>query len=185
MLKIRKDMSRRKLATIFRKSGYKVGAEIGVSQGSFSLVLFNRIPGLMLYCIDPYLPYKESDISLAQFIHNDNLKLAQERLSNFNAIFIKKTSSEAAKDIPLESLDFVYIDAFHIYDYVMEDLILWNRRVRIGGIISGHDYIPDKKGFQVTSAVNDYIRVHNIKNAYRTNDPWPSFFWTKTENYDE
>jgi len=83
---------------------------------------------------------------------------------------------EAVRDFPEESLDFVHIDANHDYDYFMPDLIEWNKRVKVGGIVSGHDYSP---AWAVKRAVDDYIREHKIENCYYTTDHSPSFWWVK------
>ena len=40
-----------------------------------------------------------------------------------------------------ESLDFIYIDANHAYDFVVEDINLWFPKLKKGGIFSGHDYL--------------------------------------------
>ena len=40
-----------------------------------------------------------------------------------------------------ESLDFVYIDANHAYDWVVQDIELWYPKVKKGGILWGHDYL--------------------------------------------
>jgi predicted O-methyltransferase YrrM len=47
----------------------------------------------------------------------------------------------AADDFLDNSLDFVYIDAGHRFDDVVQDIIKWTKKVRKGGIISGHDYM--------------------------------------------
>lgn len=39
-----------------------------------------------------------------------------------------------------ESLDFVYIDANHKYEFVKKDLEMWYPKVRKGGVFAGHDY---------------------------------------------
>lgn len=39
------------------------------------------------------------------------------------------------------SLDFVYIDANHEYEFVRSDIQTWLPKVRKGGILSGHDFI--------------------------------------------
>jgi cephalosporin hydroxylase len=39
------------------------------------------------------------------------------------------------------SLDFVYIDANHAYNYVVQDIELWYPKVKKGGYLCGHDYI--------------------------------------------
>jgi len=53
---------------------------------------------------------------------------------------IKMTSIEAAKKYDDNSLDFVFIDADHEYNSVREDIAAWLPKIKIGGIISGHDY---------------------------------------------
>ena len=93
----------------------------------------------------------------------------------------------AVKRIPDGSLDFVYIDSNHSYDYVMEDLINWSRKVRKGGIVSGDDYY-NFGGAGVVGAVDDYTKAHGIK--FELTDPYPeimdrghhekpSYWWVK------
>ena len=55
-------------------------------------------------------------------------------------IIIRETSKQAEKKIKDCSLDFVFIDANHLYDYVKTDIILYKKKVKPGGIIAGHDY---------------------------------------------
>src|SRR6185295_5497287 len=52
--KILKDVGRPELYQLFAKLGYKVGCEIGLEQGRNALEMFNHIPGLKLYGVDPY-----------------------------------------------------------------------------------------------------------------------------------
>ena len=56
-------------------------------------------------------------------------------------IMIRATSEVVADMFERESLDFVYIDANHSYDYVKEDIELWYPKVKSGGYLLGHDYI--------------------------------------------
>src|SRR5574343_10315 len=49
-------------------------------------------------------------------------------------------SLDAAKQIDNNSLDLVYIDAEHSYNAVIFDIRAWLPKIKIGGIISGHDY---------------------------------------------
>jgi len=66
---------------------------------------------------------------------------ARERLSKYdNAVLIKDSGDNIAKTIEDGSLDLVYIDANHSYDGVISDIITWWEKIKIGGIISGHDY---------------------------------------------
>lgn len=174
----KEGMTRRGFGRLFRTSGYIIGAEIGVRTGEYSELLCRRIPNLHLFCVDPYTPYDESAKSLDPNWHEANYRIAKNRLLPYKTTFIRKTSAEAALDIEFESLDFVYIDANHLYDYAMEDIIIWSRRVRSGGIVSGHDYV-DNENCGVRSAVNDYLRAMKIIEAYFTDESWPSFYWIK------
>jgi hypothetical protein len=53
---------------------------------------------------------------------------------------IRLPSVEAAKLFPDEFFDFVYIDADHNYEPVMQDIESWYPLVKKGGIIGGHDF---------------------------------------------
>lgn len=65
-------------------------------------------------------------------------------------------SVEAADLIADESLDMVYIDADHSYEEVKKDILAWTPKVKMGGILSGHDYNPNG-GFGVHRAVNELV----------------------------
>ena len=61
----------------------------------------------------------------------------------------------------------------------MIDIILWSKKVRPGGIISGHDFVKNKN-CGVVEAVIAYTDAHNIKTWYITNGRGSnSFFWVK------
>lgn len=54
--------------------------------------------------------------------------------------FLPLSSQEASQKFDDESLDFVFIDADHQYDSVLNDIKVWLPKIRVGGIIAGHDY---------------------------------------------
>lgn len=194
-----KEVNRQGLYKLFASLGYTTGCEVGVEKGKNAQEMFECIPNLALYAVDPYKQHPQYGYEAAAYLRRwDDRYLrmvkrqAQKRLQDKNTVIIEKFSEDAARDIPDNSLDFAYIDGDHSYDAVMQDIILWGRKVRKGGIISGHDYFYDnnKPGRQakVTQAVNDYTRVHGIE-FYITNegryikkgDTSPSWFWVKTE----
>ncbi len=53
----------------------------------------------------------------------------------------KKTSVAAAKMVPDDSVDFVFIDGDHSHDAVTTDIYTWWPKLREGGFMGGHDYI--------------------------------------------
>ena len=171
-----KKAGREQLAEIFAEAGYKHGAEIGVFRGDYSQVLCDTIPGLKLICIDPWMPYLgKSERRMGKIF-----RTTRERLKDYNVVIERKTSVEAVGSVPNDSLDFVYIYGMHEFDFVMADIILWEPKVRRGGIVAGHDY-SSKHGWGVPEATQAYVKAHAIPNWYllKANDIQWSWLWVK------
>jgi len=167
--------SRNTLAEFLGEIGYNYGAEVGVREGVFSEILCKANPNLKLLSIDYWGPYRKGT---TQEIANKRHVIAIKKLKPYNATIIHKTSMEALNDVEDNSLDFVYIDAMHSFDDVMMDIICWSRKVRHGGIVSGHDYAHAyQQG--VVNAVDAYTYAHYITLWYITRDKDPSFLWVK------
>ena len=167
------DCSRLGLPEFFKQMGFKVGVEIGVYKGAF-LEKFCEA-GLEIYGIDPWRPYVDFDIE------QDNRKSRQEFLYQHtkkalapydNVTLIRKLSMEALADFEDGSLDFVYIDGNHKLKYVTEDICEWSKKVKKGGVISGHDYVHPKRvegrfnNLHAKFAVDAYVQAYRIKNWY-------------------
>jgi hypothetical protein len=172
------DSNRTHIAEIFAEVGYKVGAEVGVRAGDNALTICQKNPSVKLFCIDPWAPFEGGRPSQ----HRQNMYFyhTRKKLKGYDVVFLKKTSMEALNDITDQSLDFVYIDAKHDFDYVMMDIICWSQKVKSGGMVAGHDYIH-LHNCGVIAAVNGYVAGHTITQWYVTkdHDPSPSFFWVK------
>jgi Methyltransferase domain len=170
--------TRHDLAEMFNDLGYKKGAEIGVQRGRYSQALCDRIPGLDLMSIDPWVPFHLISAEKQEKCYAE----AVERLTPYGVKIIKKPSMEAVKDVPDGSLDFVYIDGDHSFDGAMLDMIYWTPKVRLGGIVAGHDYIVAHQ-CSVIHAVDAYTRAHNISQVYVLSEYGdhhaPSFFWVR------
>jgi|GEM_PF-788389 len=183
-----KGMNRDRFCKMLAELGYKVGCEVGVERGWLASLWFEHIPDVKMYLVDPYCKYKGARVNRRP--HSKSREEAHRRMEGKDVTWIEKVSMEAIKDVPDGSLDFVYIDGNHTYDYVMQDLIEWSKKVRVGGIISGHDYYcHSRSGCRVKLAVDDYVRAHHIcpvfitdtrrNHVYRA-DKHASFFWVKT-----
>jgi len=173
---IETDLIRNDFAELFNSFKFNKGAEVGVKKGVFSEHLCKNMPGLRLKCIDPYLPGEDNWDKVEIWFH-----MAQKALMRYDARIIKKTSMHAsAEDIAKWSLDFVYIDADHTFNEVMQDIIVWADRVRPGGIVSGHDY----HYADVKTAVDAYTNIHGYELFITKKDggypnKMPSWFFAK------
>ena len=184
-----KGMSRNDLYKVFNQMGFKVGCEVGVWQGDNAVAMLQSIPNLKLYLVDPYANYP----LIRKPRGEDRIAHAKGRAirhtAQYDRVFIEKMSEDAAKEIPDDSLDFVYIDGEHTYDFVLLDIILWSRKVRRGGVVSGHDYYSDRRHkIGVREAVDDYVKFHGLE-LHLTEakcEPipkhgrnFPSWYWVK------
>jgi len=182
--------SRNHFPEIFRDLGFTKGAEIGVWKGAYSASFCQANPALHMLCVDPWLSYpawrdtkndlppEKQDRFMAEAYQQ-----AVARLTSLNCSIVRKFSVEAAKDVEDGSLDFVFVDGNHVYDAVIEDLDAWVPKVRLGGVVAGHDFrdFPNKPTIHVKRAVTDYTAARGI-------DPWfiasadrtPSFLWVIT-----
>lgn len=117
-------------------------AEIGVAHGIHASEMLKYLNIKKLYLIDPFVKYKDTgvdyDFSEAKPQKMDALMACRDKIE-----WIKKYSMEAVKDFEDEYFDFVYIDANHQYEYVLEDIKAWLPKVKKGGVLGGHDYDLD------------------------------------------
>lgn len=185
------DVSRDDLPELFHEMGFKVGVEIGVAKGKFSRVLCSK--GAKLYAVDPYQSYDDYDTDGNQARLDYELKQARHRMKGYDCEFIRKTSMEAVKDFKDGSIDFVYIDGHHGFKYVTEDIFEWSKKVKKGGIISGHDFIFTRADHHspfachVKIVVPAYTKAFRIDNWYvlgdynaqegHKRDHWRSWLW--------
>lgn len=115
------------------------GAEIGVASGDNAKNILEQLNIQLLYLIDlwePYSGYSERRDHSSEY--EEMLKKLSKHKDRLKILRMK--SSEAVDNIEDESLDFVYIDANHNYEYVKEDLYNYWRKLKRGGVLAGHDF---------------------------------------------
>jgi hypothetical protein len=69
-------------------------------------------------------------------------------------------SARASQHYDDESLDFVFLDADHAYESVAADIEAWHPKVRVGGILAGHDFTHEFPG--VIRAVCERFRIVEV-----------------------
>jgi len=175
---------------LFNQLGYKVGVEVGVGQGRFTKEIAIQCPDMKIYGVDAWKLHFGLTHHETQDDMEHSYDTAKWRLAPYKNIELTRGwSVDVVKEFEDNSLDFVYIDAAHSYKNVTEDIKVWSKKVRSGGLVMGHDYtdpIPDrKKGYykevyDVKHAVNDWVKKNKIKPLFIfVKDDPPSWFYVK------
>ena len=159
------NFGRNNLPQLFRELDFKIGAEIGVMAGKFSEALIRDNPRLKLFCVDPWQAHSDYLDESSQKVLDAYYQNAKTLLAPYNCELIRKYSLDAVKDFPEQSLDFVYLDGNHNLQNVINDISEWSKKIKTGGIISGHDYKLHKPSqhMHIYQAVNAYTDTHEIK----------------------
>jgi len=148
----------------------EVGSYLGDSSSraiSEGLIKYNK--NAKFYCVDTFVEsFFENQPELMakhkkKYGDKKVYDIFVENMKNYRHEVVLKDSIEAAKDFKNESVDFVFIDAVHTYESVVEDIKAWFPKVKIGGMICGHDY--GKKQFGVTRAVNEFFKDVGCKSS--------------------
>eukprot|EP01061_Rhynchopus_euleeides_P037208 TRINITY_DN6310_c2_g1_i1.p1 TRINITY_DN6310_c2_g1~~TRINITY_DN6310_c2_g1_i1.p1 ORF type:complete len:277 (+),score=85.22 TRINITY_DN6310_c2_g1_i1:163-993(+) len=138
---------RYQLAEILEMEGKTEGAEIGVQRARFSKDMLRMWPGCTKYILVDVWEQQANYADAANVKDQDSLY--KEMLVNVQPyiekiVVMRNWSHDAAKRLNDSSLDFVYIDARHDFEAVLEDLRDWWPKLRVGGIFAGHDFTSAK-----------------------------------------
>lgn len=170
------------MAKVFRTHGKGkgiVGVEIGVDRGKSTRGLIENCPNIMkIYAIDPWRSYNASLKTVIKQNMDNNYEAAKEYLKEYTDSgvieIIRKPSIDAIPQFEDESLDFVYIDGDHSFVGAYSDLCEWYKKVKKGGIASGHDFRPHKD-VEVRRAVYQFAEENNYKVTVEE-DGWSWWF---------
>jgi hypothetical protein len=162
--------------------------EVGVWRGEYSRIIMNSIEPLQFYGVDPYLLHDEYGDAPdpVEFANQTNLnelymRVAGEFARNPYATLLREKGVDAAKQFDDNSLDFVYIDGDHSYDFVKNDIAAWYPKIMPGGILSGHDYTEGnpQKGhiYGVIKAVNEFVEEYDLE-LHTTDEEYATWWVT-------
>lgn len=130
-----------------------IGAEVGVLDGNFSRQILDSVQPRRLYLIDPWR-HQDSDTYKNAWYGGKSaggqagmderyravLRRFRGNIRRGQVEVRRGTSAEVLAPMPNDSLDWIYIDGNHLYEYVRQDLQLALAKVRPGGYIAGDDY---------------------------------------------
>ena len=136
----------------------EVGSWKGKSAAYLAVEIINSNKNISLDCVDTWMGSNEDPHVNDFYVKSNTLyELFIENTSSLSSVInpIRMDSVSASKKYEDNSLDFVFIDANHEYDYVKKDIEAWFPKVKVGGIIAGHDY---KYGWtDVDKAVDEFF----------------------------
>ena len=182
------------------------GVEVGVRDGDFSEHMLANWHGHqgVYHLVDPWRAQDKTlynDVSNVEQAEQDAryAKVVATMAARFpdRSAVHRALSVDAAATFADASLDFVYVDARHDYAGVLEDLRAWWPKLRKGGLLAGHDFVPDgehKEGaFGVQLAVAEFAQavsreVQSISDKrldggrqepQHRDGGWTTFYWIK------
>ena len=136
------------ITDILKNINAKKGVEIGVFKGQFTKQLLENWDGTM-YMIDPWRALGDEYIDASN--HKEHTDAYEQTMGNIQgyenrAFMLRGLGEELVNIFEDNSLDFVYIDGNHAYDYVVQDMKLWWPKLKKGGLFAGHDYLGTEWG---------------------------------------
>jgi predicted O-methyltransferase YrrM len=135
------------------KENMTVGAELGVQRGYFSSNMLKLWPSCREYHMVDLWAYQENYEDAANVNQVTQDKFYDETIENTkewkDKIHIcRNYTSVCVENVPDGHFDFIYVDARHDFKGVYEDLHSWWPKLRVGGIMAGHDYVAQNDGPQ-------------------------------------
>ena len=151
-----------------------VGLELGVLKGESFLTMLNYCNIKKLYGVDSWRPYTDflknipdgkpaygvtiQEQEINRFITYHSIKYCKHR---DKAEIIEKDSMEAVKQIPDNSLDFIFFDAMMTEKQSYEEAKAYYPKIKKGGFFTGHD--ADAKE-QVIKPIEKVKKEYNNNN---------------------
>jgi hypothetical protein len=153
--------------------------ELGVFKGAFAAEMTSVLVPSSIVMVDTWVGQVECgdkdglniEVSQLEDVYQELLKVIPTCAS-----LMKMTTTQALRQFPDRSVDFIYVDAGHDYFSVASDL---KHSARVAKqYIGGHDYCPAFPG--TMAAVNEFcIRQYWVMDAI-TQDGCPSYLLRRT-----
>ncbi|HEU4386611.1 MAG TPA: class I SAM-dependent methyltransferase, partial [Blastocatellia bacterium] len=151
--------------------------EVGTWFGASTAYLASRIKesgkNIRIYAIDNFTAEGSGPLLQAEVakVGGNFFTLFRENLRKCGIAEYVTTlvgdSTEMAGQFDDASVDFAYIDACHEYRKVRLDILAWAAKVKVGGIIAGHDYNAGHPG--VIRAVDEVFgreHIHVMRSSW-------------------
>lgn len=136
------------LASFMLDQSYKTFVEIGCKEGRTTGHILANVPDSRVIAIDPWITQEATnDPTKETYADWDFSQIEAEFWANVgehkDRCLMLRCKSDIAATCKLPDdfqCDLAFIDALHNYEGVKDDIAIWWPRVRIGGILAGHDF---------------------------------------------
>lgn len=159
--------TREELLRILPKNG--VVGELGVDEGDFSNLILTINKPKKLHLID-FWGSKRYNQSKRIKVENRFKKEVENKIVEINL----GLSTEVVDDFKDNYFDWIYIDTSHSYETTIQELTLYRNKVKVDGVIAGHDYILGNWNglvrYGVIEAVNEFCVKYNWEIIYLTTE---------------
>ena len=153
------------IADLIKDIPEPVGVEVGVLTGRNLFYLLNNVPDLTMVGVDPYVPFDGGDTNskYSKKILDDMYSSVKQKAEKHNCSILRMSSEVAVDYFKDNSIDFVFLDGNHKYDYVVQDINNWLPKIRKGGYLIGHDWQHHTLGDEVERAVCSVLPRDKVK----------------------
>lgn len=199
------------------EDNFKVGVELGVQRGHFAEATLSKWHSCTKYVLVDLWAEQTNYNDMANHVnHASFMREAMRRTAPFkrNGVDIevcKNYTSWCVGKYADGTFDYIYVDARHDFKGSYVDITEWWPKLRVGGIMAGHDYVTqnqgpaqtgqdwtlnfdgtvDATGTVVKGAVNKFALENGFKvntgsgeqQSWPRKGPWPSWAIRKTSAY--
>ncbi len=158
------DIERHQLPGLLKRTEL-VGIELGVASGDYSAKIYQTGCFSRLYGVDMYADHHDVDEYCAAL-----------RLVGLDANYwlLRMRFDQALSLFEDGSFDFVYIDGYaHTGEDSGRTLFDWFAKVKVGGMIAGHDFHPDWPLVQKSVTTLAQLSGLNLMQTRKTENPGP------------
>ena len=140
------------MSYLVKELSIKNMAEVGVLFGAMSHAVLSKCTNIeKYYLVDSWKVFMDPP-AYTQAVWDIRYKGVKQFGKRAN--IVRLDSIEAAKSFPDNSLDLVYLDANHSYEFVDADIKAWWPKVKSTGYIGGHDLTTIWHGVRVAVETN-------------------------------
>jgi len=172
--KIKKISSDKRAYILEQLSKNSIFVEVGVWKGDFSKKIWDISNPNLLVLVDSWTfdekvrgcaPQVNGKEPLNQFFFDQAKKDTFNKFkTNENVHILDSNSSEASSNYIDNYFDYIYLDAEHSYQAVINDLNMWYPKLKKNGVLFGDDYYwrEEDDTLSLHKAYQEFINKNNI-----------------------